>query len=316
MLNPPVIDDQLLSLIHLAVAEDLGTHRAGNGGDLTVNLAIPTTLQTTAAIIARKPGTLSGTFLLPTLLHQYSPHLTVSIHAADGSQVVENQLVAEISGPARALLSAERMLLNFLGHMSGIASQTHTYLRAIAAALPQANPQKPLPVLCDTRKTIPGYRALDKYAVRCGGGVNHRMGLYDGVMLKDNHLAALREQLGPDLTLAQLTMAIRQKLDPSILLWLEVDTLEQLKEALQGGGGGGADIILLDNFSTEQMRAAVGMRDELTRPGNPESKVLLEASGGITLENIGDIARTGIDRISIGALTHSAPVLDISMEFA
>ena len=262
MLNPPPIDDHILSVIHLAVREDLGMFQSSpsdgvsvgiKGGDLTVNLAIPPDLQTTGTIVARRPGTLSGTFLLATLLHQYSPHLSVKILCPDGTRLSTNHMIAEISGPARALLSAERVLLNFLGHLSGIATLTSAYVDAVARAVPDPALR---PAICDTRKTTPAFRVLDKYAVRCGGGINHRIGLYDGVMLKDNHLVALRQQLGPGLTLAQLTTAIRPKLDPSVTLWLEVDTLDQLREALPGGG---ADIILLDNFTPDQMREAVGI---------------------------------------------------------
>jgi nicotinate-nucleotide pyrophosphorylase (carboxylating) len=221
--------------------------------------------------------------------------------------VKAGQPVATISGPTRALLSAERVVLNFLSHLSGIATLTRKYVDAVAVV---ENP----PAIADTRKTTPGFRTLDKYAVRCGGGVNHRMALYDGVMLKDNHLAALREQLGSNQTLAQLTAHVRSQLDPKITLWLEVDTLEQLREALScSGGGGGADIILLDNFTPEQMRRAVAIRDQ-SKAATGKSKVLLEASGGVTLETLPEIAKTGIDRISIGALTHSAPILDLSMD--
>jgi nicotinate-nucleotide pyrophosphorylase (carboxylating) len=227
--------------------------------------------------------------------------------------------VGRVKGPVRGLLTAERVVLNFLGHMSGVATMTRRYVDAVAKVRGGAVEKRP--VICDTRKTTPGWRVLDKYAVRCGGGVNHRMGLYDGVMLKDNHLAALRERLGKELTLAELTRRVRGELEKGITLWLEVDTLEQLRDELEGGGG--ADVVLLDNFTPEEMTRAVEMRDEVKgqnaefRMHNSELKgrtVLLEASGGITLENIGAVAETEVDRISIGALTHSAPVLDLSME--
>jgi nicotinate-nucleotide pyrophosphorylase (carboxylating) len=297
-LVPPLMDASTQTLIDLAVREDAG---GGGGGDKTVELAIPEGQRSTGKVVARRPGVISGTYLLPAILAKYSAQLTVAIQIADGKNVARDDVVATITGPTRALLSAERVVLNFLSHLSGIATMTRRYVDAVAFL------EKP-PAITDTRKTTPGYRVLDKYAVRCGGGVNHRMGLYDGVMLKDNHLAALRNQLGQNLTLAQLTAHIRGKLDRSITLWLEVDTLEQLREALPGGGGGGADIILLDNFPPERMREAVAIRDVAG------SKTLLEASGGITLETVPEIARTGIDRISIGALTHSAPILDLSMD--
>jgi nicotinate-nucleotide pyrophosphorylase (carboxylating) len=299
-LVPPLIDASTQTLIDLAVREDLG------GGDITAQLAIPEGQRATGKIVARKPGVISGTYLLPAILAKYSPELKVAIQTADGKTVVRDDVVATITGPTRALLSAERVVLNFLSHLSGIATLTRRYVDAVAFL------EKP-PAITDTRKTTPGYRALDKYAVRCGGGVNLRMGLYDGVMLKDNHLAALRSELGQNLTLAQLTAHIRGKLQRGITLWLEVDTLEQLRGALSGGGG--ADVILIDNFTPDQMREAVTIRDAAGGGGGARG-VLLEASGGITLETLPEIARTGIDRISVGALTHSAPILDLSMDFA
>jgi nicotinate-nucleotide pyrophosphorylase (carboxylating) len=292
-LVPPLIDASTQTLIDLAVREDVG------GGDKTVALAISADQRSTGKIVARQPGVISGTFLLPAILAKYSPELKVSIQTADGKSVMRDDVVATITGPTRALLSAERIVLNFLSRLSGVATMTRRYVDAVGEI---ENP----PAITDTRKTTPAYRTLEKYAVRCGGGVNCRMGLYDGVMLKDNHLAALRDQLGQNLTLAQLTAHIRGKLDRSITLWLEVDTLEQLREALTGGG---ADIILLDNFTPDQMREAVAIRNAAG------SKAQLEASGGITLQTLPAIARTGIDRLSIGALTHSAPILDLSMDF-
>jgi len=290
----PPVNSSLLTLIRLAAEEDLSTP-----GDLTSLHAIPANSTSTAHIVARRPGTLSGTFLIPAILAQYSPALTSETLTPDASRLTVNQPVAKIAGPTRALLSAERVLLNFLGHLSGIATATAKYVDAVSHV------PKP-PVICDTRKTTPGFRVLDKYAVRCGGGQNHRMGLYDGVMLKDNHLAALRDRLGHGLTLAELTARLRKELPSGVMLWLEVDTLEQLADALPGGG---ADVILLDNFDPPRMREGVAMRDKQGK--HP----LLEASGGITLDNITAVAETGVDRISIGALTHSAPVLDLSMEF-
>jgi nicotinate-nucleotide pyrophosphorylase (carboxylating) len=291
-------------LIRHAVKEDLGT------GDQTAQLAIPPDLQGAGKIVARKDGIIAGTFLLDAILAEYQPGMRCRILAHDGTRVQPEQPVAEIAGPARAILSAERVMLNFLGHLSGIATLTRRYVDAIAHL-----PEGRRPAICDTRKTTPGFRMLDKYAVRCGGGVNHRLGLYDGVMLKDNHLAALREQLGRDLTLAQLTQNVRRQLAPAITLWLEVDTLEQLRAELSGAGG--ADIILLDNYTPDQMRQAVAMRNAAqSKNKNQKSKILLEASGGITLDNLAQCAATGVDRISIGALTHSAPVLDLSLELA
>jgi len=306
----PPIDSHIKSLIRLAMEEDLGGGRDGGGaaggGDKTVELAIPAGATGAARIVARRAGIISGGFLIGAILAEYDAALACEIHAADGTRAGVDAAVATIRGPVRGILSVERVLLNFLGHLSGIATLTGRYVEAVSGV-------KPAPAICDTRKTTPGFRTLDKYAVRCGGGVNHRMGLYDGVMLKDNHLAALRERLGAGLTLAELTAAIRRELDPGIVLWLEVDTLDQLREALpMHPHGRGADIILLDNFSVRDMRTAVAWRNGIGPRTGP--RVLLEASGGITPENVAEVGRTGVDRISIGALTHSAPALDLSIE--
>ena len=310
MLKLPVVDEAMRALVRLAVEEEVGPE--GVAGDKTVTLAIPRELEGKGVIVPRRPGVVAGAFLIPVILEEYVPQggrpVRCDIEAADGSAVQPDQAIATLNGPLATILTAERVVLNFLGRLSGVATLTRKYVDVVRAACPDAKG----PAICDIRKTTPGFRVLEKFAVRCGGGVNHRMGLYDGVILKDNHLAALR---GGHENLAELTAKIRGKLEPAITLWLEVDTLEQLREAL-GGKARGADIVLLDNFSPEQMREAVRLRDSLqSKIENGKSKILLEASGGITLENLAEIARTGVDRISIGALTHSAPALDVSMEF-
>lgn len=298
-LQPPPLDPHTMALIRMSVREDLGHASYGTvQGDKTAELAIPQELSSTARIVARKPGIISGTYLLAPILREYQIGMSLTVHTPDGSPLNPGDTVATISGGTRTILSAERVMLNFLGHLSGIATLTRRYVDAVAGTNSQ---------ICDTRKTTPAYRNLDKYAVRCGGGTNHRLGLHDGVMLKDNHLAALRDRLGHDLTIAQLTTHIRKALDANITLWLEVDTLNQLRDELHGGG---ANIILLDNFTEDQTRDAVALRNSLA----PQK--LLESSGGITLDNIRAFAEAGVDRISIGALTHSAPVLDLSLELA
>jgi nicotinate-nucleotide pyrophosphorylase (carboxylating) len=301
-----------MALIKMAIREDLGHASYGTvQGDKTVELAIPQELSGIAHIISRRPGVIAGTYLLGPILREYQVNMACEIFTPDGTRVEPNQPVAKISGAVGTILSAERVLLNFLGHLSGIATLTRRYVDAVAPVARETGK----PLICDIRKTTPAFRQLDKYAVRCGGGVNHRMGLYDGVILKDNHLAALREKLGKGMTLAQLTRNIRAKLAPEFTLWLEVDTLDQLREELDGQGArGGADIIIIDNFTPDQMRQAVKLRDRKTQDSGLKTP-LLEASGGITLDNILPVAQTGVDRISIGALTHSAPVLDLSMEF-
>ncbi|MGC9259522.1 MAG: carboxylating nicotinate-nucleotide diphosphorylase [Phycisphaerae bacterium] len=312
MIASPPLDESIRELIALAVCEDLGVApEAGNKTaaaaavrDRTVALTIPSDLTATGKIVARKPGVICGTFLTPAVLAHYDRRLQCLIHIADGHTAAAGAVIAQISGPAGALLSAERVVLNFLGRLSGIATLTSQFVAAAGSGANQVGSQ---PMICDTRKTTPGWRNLEKYAVRCGGGINHRMGLYDGVMLKDNHLAALRRKSASSLSYAAITRNMREHLPPGITLWLEVDTLAQLQEALPGA----ADIILLDNMSVDQLRQAVLRRDAF-RPGGPP---LLEASGGVTLNTIAAIAATGVDRISVGALTHSAPSLDLGMDF-
>ncbi len=294
-----------VELIRRAVQEDTGPPP---GLDVTAQLCIPEAIHGRALIVARQRGVLSGSVLLPLVALEYDNALRVKPLCDDGELVNAGQTVAEVSGPMRALLSFERVGLNFLGALSGVATLTRRYVDAIAI-VPGSRAE-----IFDTRKTRPGYRQLEKYAVRCGGGQNHRMGLYDGVMIKDNHIAALRQQLGGRQTLADLTRHVRQRLDardrPDTWLWLEVDTLDQLAEALDGQGACGANVILLDNMAPEVLRQAVALRDRVRAAGPP----LLEASGGITLANVAAVAATGVDRISIGALTHSAPVLDVAMD--
>ena len=296
------------SLIELALREDLGD-LPDNGDktairlDRTVALSIPPDLSAAGKIIARKEAVIAGSVLVAEILSHYDTRIQSSILIPDGTPASPGAVVADISGPAGAILAAERVVLNFLGRLSGIATLTRQYVQAAAAGSNQSGK----PIICDTRKTTPGWRELEKYAVRCGGGVNHRMGLFDGVMLKDNHLAALRRSAGKALSLAEMTRQLRARIPPHIPMWLEIDFLDQLREALPGA----ADIILLDNMTPRQMRQAVIWRDEF-RPGGPP---LLEASGGVTLETVGEIAATGVDRISIGALTHSAPVADLAMDF-
>ena len=303
------------TLVRLAMREDLGYGPASGTlpgpetpsrsitGDVTSLAAIPENLQVRAFLIARQAGVAAGLILLSAIATEYSDQIEVKLCAQDGDAVAAGTTLATVWGPARAILSAERILLNFVGRLSGIATLTRKF---VTAARTGCGPNMACPHICDTRKTTPGWRHLEKYAVRRGGGLNHRMGLYDGLMLKDNHLAALAERLGPGHTLADLTRHVRQVTAGGIPIWLEVDTLEQLGDALPGG----ADIILLDNMPPAALRRAVEMRDRL----NAQRRPLLEASGGITLANIGDAAGSGVDRISVGALTHSASWLDVSME--
>jgi nicotinate-nucleotide pyrophosphorylase (carboxylating) len=214
---------------------------------------------------------------------------------ADGDAVQAGDLIATIVGPIRALFSLERVLLNFLQRLSGIATLTARYTAAVAGTRAQ---------ILDTRKTTPGWRALEKYAVRCGGGTNHRFGLFDAMLIKDNHLACLASSVGTAEPIAAAVAAAKAAVPAGGFVEIEVDTLEQLDRALACG----PDIILVDNLGPEALAEAVRRRDA-RGPG-----VLLEASGGVTLATVRALAETGVDRISVGALTHSAPALDIALD--
>ena len=274
-------------LIQLAIAEDLGA-----AGDRTSQL-LPQGLQGRAALVARSPGVVAGLPIAPMVYRALGANLQFSFAVADGEQVSRGTALATIQGLMRDLLTGERMVLNFLQRLSGVATQTRRFVDAIAG----------LPCrLLDTRKTTPGWRALEKYAVRCGGGENHRMGLFDGVMFKDNHLAALGRLEDP---IGHAVAIARAQTPKGMLVEVEVDTLEQLGQALKAH----PDRILLDNMSIAVLSQAVERRDRAA----PD--VQLEASGGITLDTARAVAETGVDYISSGALTHSAPALDIALDY-
>ena len=275
-------------LARLALDEDLGT-----AGDLTSAVTIPADLIGRAAFVARSPGVVAGLPAVRIVCALVEPRLVLQDLVEDGRHVEPGELLALVEGPMRGLLTAERTALNFLQRLSGVATQTMAYVAMVD--------ELPCQVL-DTRKTTPGWRLLEKYAVRMGGGHNHRLGLHDGVLIKDNHLAALGG--GPE-AIAKAVALARQKHGASVPLEVEVDTLEQLDAALAAG----PDIVLLDNMTSEQMREAVRRRDA----GAP--KVKLEASGGVTLTTLRAIAETGVDRVSVGALTHSARALDIALDY-
>jgi nicotinate-nucleotide pyrophosphorylase (carboxylating) len=275
-------------LIDAALAEDLGT-----AGDLTSQATIPTDREGRVLFVARSPGVLCGIPAVEMVLHSVDANLAFQRLVADGTAILPSQVLAQASGRMQALLAAERTALNFLQHLSGVATRTRQYVEAVAGS--------PCRIL-DTRKTLPGWRLLEKYAVRCGGGHNHRIGLWDGILIKDNHLAAL----GPEPQAITRAVDAARRHAPGIPVEVEVDTREQLDEALACR----PDIVLLDNMSPDELRAAVRRRDEVA------PRVLLEASGGIHLTTVRAIAATGVDRISVGELTHSAPALDIGLDYA
>ncbi len=283
----------LEAILPLALAEDLG-----QVGDITTTATIPPGARGAAAIVARSPGVLAGMAVAERLAQEFEVHDGWRAYRADGDRLQPGDVVARVVGPVRSLLAMERLALNFLQRLSGIASLTARFADAVSGTRAS---------IYDTRKTIPGWRALEKYAVRCGGGRNHRSGLYDAVLIKDNHLAWLREAAGPGGAdpIAVAVATARAHVPSGTVVEVEVDTLEQLEAALRCR----PDIILVDNLGPEGMAEAVRRRDAAA-PG-----ILLEASGGITLATVAAMAAAGVDRISVGALTHSAPALDLAMDF-
>jgi len=288
---------QIEEIIDRALAEDLGK------GDVTTEALIPGDQQGTGFIVAKEEGILVGTGAAKQVFHRVDPELKVEILLEDGAKVKPGSKIARVSGSIASILKAERVALNFLQRLSGIASETNRYVARVEG----------LPVrIMDTRKTTPGLRSLEKYAVRVGGGENHRMNLGDGVLIKDNHLVALRSQ---GLNIKEIIAKARQNAPLSlrgakrrsnlqarqIQVEVEVGTVSEALEAVEAG----ADIVMLDNMNLEDMSKAVK---------SIHGRALIEASGGITLDNVRAVAETGVDFISIGALTHSARALDISLE--
>jgi nicotinate-nucleotide pyrophosphorylase (carboxylating) len=276
-------------LIQLALEEDLGT-----GGDITSRVLIPAAAHGAVQIVSRRAGVVAGLPIAALVFEQVDPRVAWEVHVEDGTAVQPGEVIADLSGPVRSLLTGERTALNFLTHLSGIASLTRQFVDAVAGTPA---------IILDTRKTLPGYRRLQKYAVRCGGGHNHRLGLFDAVLIKDNHLAAWSSD--PAHTLADAIRVARSRVPSDVTVEIEVDSLAQFREALPAG----PDIVLLDNMPPPQMREAVALRNQLA-PG-----VLLEASGGVTLPTVRSIAETGVERISVGTLTHSAPALDLAFDW-
>jgi nicotinate-nucleotide pyrophosphorylase (carboxylating) len=266
-----------------ALEEDLGA------GDLTTDLLVPGDAMARATILARAGGVACGLEVARAVFLALDPGLDVVPVVSDGHAVASGASLMTIRGAARPILSAERPALNFIGRMSGIASLTRRYVEAVEGTGTR---------IVDTRKTTPGLRLLEKYAVRCGGGHNHRFGLSDGFMLKDNHRAALTRA---GVSLPEAVRQARDRLGHGVAVTVEVDEVEQLADALEAG----ADSILLDNMTPEQLRLAVSQVN---------GQALTEASGGITLESVRVAAECGVDLVSVGALTHSAPALDVALE--
>jgi nicotinate-nucleotide pyrophosphorylase (carboxylating) len=264
-----------------ALAEDLG-----RAGDITSIATIPEDVSARAALVARKAGVIAGLPLAAATFQKLAPEIEITAHAIDGTSVATKTELMAIEGPARAVLAAERTALNFLGHLSGVSTATHEFVRRVAGTQTR---------ICCTRKTTPGLRALEKYAVRCGGGFNHRFGLDDAMLIKDNHIAVA----GGIRAVLERARAAAGHL---VKIEIEVDTLDQLREVLDVRL---ADAVLLDNMDVVTMRKAVEMA---------AGKFPLEASGGITLDTIAEIAKTGVDYASSGWITHSAPQLDVALD--
>jgi nicotinate-nucleotide pyrophosphorylase (carboxylating) len=264
---------------------DRGLEEDVNTGDLTTNLLIPDSKQTTAIMIAKADGIIAGLDVVERVFKKLDPQLRFKAEVSDGERVKNGDLICTIEGAYRALLTGERLALNFLQRMSGIATETNKYVEAVKDYKTE---------ILDTRKTVPGLRLLDKYAVKAGGGTNHRIGLYDMILIKDNHISVAGG-------ITNAVNAIRPSIKEGIKIEVETTSLEEVKEALVNC----VDIIMLDNMDNATMKAAVEIID---------GKAKVEASGNMNLERVKEVAATGVDYISIGALTHSVVALDISQK--
>jgi nicotinate-nucleotide pyrophosphorylase (carboxylating) len=289
--------DELRDLIQLAKREDLGAD------DVTSRLLVPEDQIGVGTLIQKEVGIPSGLPIVEMICRTYDERLRVEQIPGFHLEIIEGRFsdarttpLLRIRGPMRSLLSAERVILNFLQHLSGISTQTHRYVKRVAGTTAK---------IYDTRKTLPGFRSLEKYAVRAGGGHNHRMGLHDALLVKDNHLASIAVR---DLAAYLTKIAAQSRAeDASRMIEVEVENLEQLREVLKVDA---IDVILLDNMDCPSMESAVALRSAVGRKGKP----LFEASGGITLDTVRTVALTGVERIAVGAITHSAAALDISLE--
>ena len=283
--KPLIAQKEFRQIIDLALAEDHVSN------DVTSRLIIPDGLEAMATLLAKAPGVLAGIEVFKAVFQSVDKKLNVDIRMSDGAVLKPGDVAALVSGRARSILRAERTALNFICHLSGIATTASRYVERVAG----------LPVsIVDTRKTSAGQRLLEKHAVACGGGKNHRMNLADGILIKDNHIAALRRS---GLSLGQIVSRAKQRNKSALKLEVEVNSITEAIEA----AGAGADMLLLDNMSVADMKETV------LRLGG---SMYFEASGGITLENVRAVAETGVDIISIGALTHSVNALDFSLEMS
>ena len=277
------ITSSVKAIVERALEEDLGQ------GDITTDSLIPADIRGMASMVAKTTGVVAGVEVALEVFRQTDPSVATRVLLADGSSVSPGDVVAELEGSIAGILKGERVALNFVQRLSGIASATSTYVEAVQGTKAH---------IIDTRKTVPGLRQLEKYAVRVGGGHNHRYNLADGILIKDNHIATLRAQ---ELGLVEIVNRARDNSPHTLRVEIEVESIEEAREALEAR----ADVIMLDNMSTEEMRQVVSMTG---------GRCLLEASGGINLDTVRAVAETGVDLISVGALTHSVKAMDISLD--
>jgi nicotinate-nucleotide pyrophosphorylase (carboxylating) len=270
-----------VEVVGRALSEDLGAQ-----GDITSDASIPQTSESKAMLVARAPGVIAGMDVVAYVFEALDPSVSLERLVSDGERVHAGSSIARIAGHSRTILTGERTALNLLGRMSGVATATAELVAAVSGTGAK---------ISDTRKTMPGLRALDKYAVRVGGGMNHRFGLYDAALIKDNHLVAAG-------SIPAAVAVVRAKVNPGVMIEVEVESLEQLAEVLETD----ADRVLLDNMGPEMLTRAVEM---------VAGRMTTEASGGVTLENVRQLAETGVDIISVGWITHSAPQLDVALDF-
>lgn len=275
---------EIQTAVRAALAEDIGP------GDVTTEATVPVSATTCAVMVAREPLVLAGLAFATTAFRELDRNLVIAPHAADGAHCPKGQVLLRVTGSARAILTAERVALNFVQRLSGVATLTAQFTGQVKGTRAR---------ILDTRKTTPGWRRFEKFAVKCGGGQNHRVGLYDQVLIKDNHLAALRSEK-PNAIAAAVQRA--RAAHPKLKVEVEADTLAQVRQAAEAR----ADIILLDNMSLDELRAAVDLVG---------GRAQTEASGGVTLQTVRAIAETGVDFVSVGAITHSARAVDIALDF-
>ncbi len=284
LLGVELTASEIQSAVRAALAEDVGP------GDVTTEATVPAGATLCAVMVAREPLVVAGLAFAETAFRELSAKLAISLNVTDGEACDPGRVLLRVEGPARAILTAERVALNFVQRLSGVATLTARFVEQVKGTRAR---------ILDTRKTTPGWRRFEKYAVNCGGGKNHRVGLYDMVLIKDNHLAALRDERPSAIAAA---VARARAVQPRLKVEVEADTLDQVRQAADAG----ADIILLDNMSLADLRAAVAL---------VAGRAQTEASGGVNFQTVRAIAETGVDLISVGAITHSARAVDIALDF-